>query len=252
MKTFHSKEGKICYTAQGEGSSAFLLVHNSGGSHEMMDYSAAHFSKRGKVIVPDLLGHAASDSPKVEYTLNLFADSMIQLCKYENLSRVIFIGLNYGADIGIEIAKMAPSLISHLILIEPPIFMEPWIVKVVEQQIKDLANPREEWAQETVNSVILKAPDYEREISLKALKLTPAFVKASTFKHLLTWDKKHSFSCSLPTLMIQASQPFCTEEKARTVFSNLQVGRVVGSGPWVNLEVPIQAHSMIDRFLEIY
>ena len=252
MKTFHSKEGKISYATHGEGSSAFLLVHNSGGSHEMMKYTAAHFSKRGKVIVPDLLGHAASDSPKVEYTLNFFAESIIQLCKHENISRVIFIGLNYGADIGIEIAKMTPSLISHLILIEPPIFIEPWVVKVVEQQIKDLENPREEWAQETVNSVIMKASDYEREISLKALKLTPAFVKASTFKHLLAWDKKHSFSCSIPTLMIQASQPFCTEEKARMVFSNLQVGRVVGSGPWVNLEVPSQVHSMIDRFLEIY
>ena len=79
MKTFHSKEGKISYTVQGEGSSAFILVHNSGGSHEMMNYTASHFSKRGKVIVPDLLGHAASDSPKVEYTLNLFAESMIQL-----------------------------------------------------------------------------------------------------------------------------------------------------------------------------
>ena len=75
MKTFHSKEGKISYIAQGEGSSAFLLVHNSGGSHEMMKYTAAHFSKKGKVIVPDLLGHAASDSPKVEYTLNLFAEN---------------------------------------------------------------------------------------------------------------------------------------------------------------------------------
>lgn len=251
MKAFHSKEGKICYTIHGEGSSAFLLVHNSGGSHEMMGYTAAHFSKRGKVIVADLLGHAASDSPKVEYTVNLFAEGMIQLCKHENLSRVIFIGLNYGANIGIEIAKMAPSLISHLILIEPPIFMEPWIVKVVEQQIKDLENPHENWAQEVVDSVIMKTPDYEREISLRALKLTPAFVKASTFKHLLAWDKKHSFNCSIPTLMIQASQPFCTEEKARMVFSNLQVGRVVGSGPWVNLEVPSQAHSMIDRFLEI-
>lgn len=252
MKTFHSKEGKISYITQGKGSLTFLLVHNSGGSHEMMSHTAAHFSKRGKVIVPDLLGHGTSDCPKVEYTLNVFAEGMIQLCKHEEASQIIFIGLNYGADIGIEIAKMAPSLVSHLILIEPPIFMEPWIVQVVEQQIKDLADPREGWAQETVNSVIMKAPDDEREISLKALKLTPSFVKTSMFKHLLTWDKKHSFRCSIPTLMIQASQPFCTEEKARMVFSNLQVGRVVGSGPWVNLEVPIQAHSMIDRFLEIY
>jgi pimeloyl-ACP methyl ester carboxylesterase len=165
MKTFHSKEGKIPYITKGEGSSNFLLIHNSGGSHEMMSHTTAHFSKRGKVIVPDLLGHGASDSLKIEYTLNVFAESMIQLCKHEEVSRIILIGLNYGADIGIEIAKMAPALVSHLILIEPPIFMEPWVVKVVEQQIKDLANPREEWAQETVNSVIMKAPDYERRIS---------------------------------------------------------------------------------------
>lgn len=252
MKKFYSKEGEISYIAQGEGSRNFLLVHNSGGSHEMMSHTTAHFSKRGKVIVPDLLGHGASDFPKIEYTLSVFAENLIQLCKHEKISRIIFIGLNYGADIGIEIAKIAPTLISHLILIEPPIFMEPWIVKIVEQQIKDLANPREEWAQETVDSVIMKAPDCEREISLKALKMTPSFVKASTFKYLLTWDKKHSFNCSTPTLMIQASQPFCTEEKARTVFSNLHVGRVIGSGPWINLEVPIQVHSMIDRFLELY
>jgi pimeloyl-ACP methyl ester carboxylesterase len=251
MKTFYSKEGKVSYITKGEGSLSFLLIHNSGGNHEMMQFTADHFSKRGKVIVPDLLGHGASDSPKIEYTVNVFAESLVQLCKHENVDRIIFIGLNYGADIGIEMAKMIPALISHLVLIEPPIFMEPWIVKAVEQQVKDLANPREEWAQETVDSVIMKASDYERELSLKALKLTPAFVKASTFKHLLAWDKKHSFGCSIPTLLIQASQPFCAEEKVRTVFSNLQVGRVVGSGPWVNLEVPLQVHSMIDRFLEI-
>jgi pimeloyl-ACP methyl ester carboxylesterase len=252
MKKFYSKEGEISYIDQGEGPHHFLLIHNSGGNHEMMSHTTAHFSKRGKTLVPDLLGHGASDSPKIEYTLNVFAENLIQLCKHEKFNRMIIIGLNYGADIGIELANISPTLVSHLILIEPPIFMEPWIVKVVEQQIKDLAHPREEWAQETVDSVLMKAPDREREISLNALKMTPSFVKASTFKHLLAWDKKHSFHCSIPTLMIQASQPFCTEEKARTVFSNLHVSRVVGSGPWANLEVPTQVHSMIDRFLELY
>lgn len=33
--------------------------------------------------------------------------------------------------------------------------------------------------------------------------------------------------------------------------TNLQVGRVVGSGPWANLEVPTQLHSMISRFLDL-
>lgn len=252
MKQFASKEGEISYTIQGEGSRNFLLIHNSGGSHEMMFPTTVYFSKSGKTITPDLLGHGSSHSPKIEYTLNVFAEGLIELCRHEKLDQVVLIGLNFGADIGIAMAQIAPELISHLILIEPPFFMEPWIVKVVEQQIKDLERPREDWAQETVDSVIMKAPAREREISLKALKMTPSLVKVSTFKHLLIWDKKHTFNCPIPTLMIQASQPFCTEEKARTVFSNLHVGRVVGSGPWANLEVPIQVHSMIDRFLELH
>lgn len=251
MKKFCSKEGEISYVVKGKGNRIFLLVHNSGGNHEMMHHTTDYFSHSGKIIVPDLLGHGCSASPKIEYTLNLFAESLIELCEIEKLNHIIFVGLNYGANIGIELAQIAPKLISRLVLIEPPIFMEPWIVKVVEQQIKDLEHPKESWAQETVDSVILKASAHEREISLRALKMTPSYVKASTFKHLLDWDKKHSFLCSIPTLLIQTSQPFCVEEKARTFFSNLHVGHVVGSGPWANLEVPTQVNSMIERFLEL-
>ncbi|HEX2579440.1 MAG TPA: hypothetical protein VHK67_03455, partial [Rhabdochlamydiaceae bacterium] len=56
----------------------------------------------------------------------------------------------------------------------------------------------------------------------------------------------------IPTLLIQTSHPFCVEEKARSLFSNLHVGRVVGSGAWANLEVPTQVHPMIERFLEVH
>lgn len=212
----------------------------------MMQLIAQHFSKKGRVIVPDLLGHGVSDPPKIEYTLDVFAESLIQCCQREKIERCIFIGLNYGANIGIEIAKKLPSLISHLVLIEPPFFMEPWIVELVEQSI---AHPVK--SEEIVDAMFMKASDEARAIALKALKSTKSFVKASVYRNLLAWDKKHAFKCSIPTLMIQTSQPFCVEERARTMFSNFQVGRVVGSGPWANLEVPTQVHSIINRFLEV-
>lgn len=251
MKRFCWKEGEIAYKVQGEGPQNFLLVHGSGGSHEMMEYTAAHFSKNGRTIIPDLLGHGSSDVPEIEYSLNVFAESLIELCKHEKVDQVVLIGMNYGANIGIVMAQMIPDLISHLILIEPPMFLEPWIVNILEQRIKDLQHPKENWIQETVDSFLLKTSPREREIAIRSLQQTPPFVKASTFKHLLVWDKSHSFSCSIPTFLLQISQPLCTEEKARHVFSNLHIGRVVGSGPWINLEVPLQAHSMIDRFLEL-
>ncbi len=251
MKKFLSRHGEIYYSIQGDGPRHILLVHNSGGSHEMMHYTASHFSKTGTTLAPDLLGHGASDKPKIEYSIELFAENLIELCRHESWRDIIFIGLNYGADIGIEIAKRSPHLISRLILIEPPFFMEPWIRELVEKQIQDLQNPKSTWAEDLVNAVLVKASPSDRAIGLKALQTVPPHVKGSTFKHLLEWDKKHEFRCFIPTLLIQASQPFCTEEKARSVFTDLQVGRVVRSGPWANLEVPTQVHSMIDRFLEI-
>lgn len=252
MKTFSLTQGKLAYVSKGKKNPTFLLVHNSGGNHEMMNELASHLSKRGKVLIPDLLGHGASDSPKIEYTVKFFAESLIKLCSHENCNQIIYIGLHYGACIGIEIAKIAPLLISHLILLDPTIFMEPWVVNVVEQVIEKLKNPPEGWEEETISSAILKASNDNREIALRALKLTPIFVRASTFTNLLAWDKNHNFICPIPTLIIQGSQPFCKEEKVRKVFSNLQVGRVVGSGLWPTIEVPAQIHSMIDRFLEIY
>lgn len=252
MNKFHSTSGDLSYIRGGEdGPYCFLLVHGSGGSHEMMQHTAAHFSKVGKVVIPDLLGHGFSSIANIDYTVEVFAESLIELCEYEKLQKIVFIGMNYGANIGLEIFQRAPDLISHLVLIEPPIFLEPPIVKILEQRIKDLEHPKDNWAQETVESLILNAHTHEREIALKALEMTPPFVKASTFKHLLAWDKNHSFICPIPTLLIQISQPLCAEDKARSIFPNLHVGRVVGSGPWINLEVPAQANSMIDRFLEL-
>lgn len=250
MKKFHSKKGEIAYLVKGKGSPTFFLIHNSGGSHEMMHHTADFFATLGKVIVPDLLGHGESDKPSIEYTIPLFAETCLELCQLEQLGPTVLIGLNYGADIAIEMARLAPLRFTHLILIEPPLLMESWVVKMVEKQIEDLKDPKEDWAEEMVNSVIEKASKRDREIALSALKMTPPSVKASTFTHLLKWDRSHSKGCSTPTLLIQTSQPFCEEEQAGTLFSNLHVSRVAKSGPWATLEVSSQLESMIVRFLE--
>lgn len=246
-----SKAGKIAYIHKGSGKRHFLIVHNSGGNHKMMEKLGDFLSSEHSVLIPDLLGHGQSDLPKIDYSIEILADTLLDLCKSSGLDEIIYIGLNYGANLGIELAQRNPKLISHLILLEPPIFMEPWIVEAVKQQIEDLHNYRPEWPKETVEEVILKTTPQNCEIARKALEMTPPHVKISTFEHLLKWDHHHTFNCELPTLLVQSSHPFCKEEKAREHFTNLQVCRVLGSGPWVNLEVPQQVHVMIERFLEL-
>lgn len=189
--------------------------------------------------------------PQTSYTTQTFAKELIELCRRENFTDIILIGLNYGANVGIVMNELAPGLITHLILIEPPIFMEPWIVKVVEQQIEDLKNPSETLSQNIVDAVMPNGSPQDRTIALLSMKNTPTNVKSSTYANLLEWDKHHNFQCQVPTLLIQTTQVFCKEEALKSHFTNLQVGRVVGSGPWANLEVPAQVHSMIDRFLEL-
>jgi pimeloyl-ACP methyl ester carboxylesterase len=251
LKYINIPEGKLAYTDRGKGETVLLLLHNAGGSHEMMSNTQDYFASSARVIAVDLLGHGSSAHPKIEYTVELLARAIVAMCNQLGLKQVVCIGLNYGANVGIEAAKLDSELISRLILIEPPLFMESWIIQLVNEQIKILERADISNTEKTVKEVLRLPCEKNQQLAIRAFNSTPDFVKISVYKHLICSDKHHDFHLTVPSLLIQASKPFCFEEKLHPHFSSLEVARVVGSGPWTNLEVPDQTHAMIERFLQL-
>lgn len=253
MNTYSCKWGALKYSLKGHGDITYLFVHNAGGNHRLMHKTMEHFSLKGKVLTLDLRGHGESAAPHIEYSVDGYAQDILELCHYLKLSDLIFVGLNYGSTIGIALTLMSP-LIAKLILIEPPILMESWIVDSVKEHIADLKNPHNtNYAEELVKSVLTRGEKQDQDLAIQAFQKTAKHVQISTYENLFNWDKafkNSSHTISIPTLCIQTATPFCKEEELKKHFLNLQIGRVINSGPWATLEASHQLHPILDSFLK--
>jgi pimeloyl-ACP methyl ester carboxylesterase len=150
---------------------------------------------------------------------------------------------------------MNPSLVSELVLIDPPILMEPWVKELIQNHINELQNPNIKFfSQQLVESVVINAAKEDKLMAIRAFDTTLRSALISTYQDLLKWDEKSCHrlrQCHMPVLSIQSSHPFCSESSLRNLCPHLISGKVVKSGPWATLEAPIQVNAMIDRFLNL-
>jgi pimeloyl-ACP methyl ester carboxylesterase len=97
---FLSRDGvRLGYEEQGSGSPPMLLVHGWSCDHTHFAPQAEHFSKRHRVILVDLRGHGASDTPDQEYTMAGFADDLAFLCEQIGVDRPVVVGHSMGGVI---------------------------------------------------------------------------------------------------------------------------------------------------------
>jgi pimeloyl-ACP methyl ester carboxylesterase len=244
----------LSYKLAGQGPLNFVLIHNAGGNHQFMNEQLEYFSRGFQVLNVDLRGHGDSDKPEQNYTVKSFAEDIIYLCQSHNIKKAIFIGLNYGANVAIELANIS-SLASHLVLIDPPILMEPWVIQLIQEHIDDLNNPTlENFAKTIADGVFFNTCSQNKKLATAAFETTAKAALASTYKNLLIWDNesiKKLQHCTMPILYIQSSKPFSSEEALQKYCPHLMAGKVVGSGHWATLEVPDQVNSMVKRFIEL-
>lgn len=244
------------YKTQGKGSLNFILIHNAGGDLNFMAPQAKFLSTFAKTLSIDLLGHGLSPASKTDYSIKSQAEEILQLAESLNIKNSILIGLNYGANIAIEIANIAPGFSNRLILIDPPILMEPWALKLVKDHILDLEKSiHEDYVEELTNSLLFQSNEENKKIAINSFKTISAKALASTYRNLLTWDESSPSklkNCTMPTLYIQTNKSFCCRSSMKKHIPHAATARVVGSGFWATIEVPDQINSMVSTFLKAY
>lgn len=249
------QNNKIFYEIFGNGSKNFLLLHNAGGNHQFLHYQIEALSKIGKVIAIDLLGHGNSDKPIKKYTLLEYVQDVIDICSHLNIERIIGVGLNYGADVLLQVSITKPELISKLILIDPPVLMKPETVDMIEGHISHLSNyEMTEYAEILVKDSFIKANKEDYEIAISSFKAVINENLSSLYTDLLEWNKLSKnlvANLKAHSLVILTNGSFCSGADLLQINSQIEIGKVVGSLYWATLEVPDQVNSMILRFLEL-
>lgn len=109
----------INYTTYGSGYPVLFLQGSGPGASGWLNfrYNVQHFVDQGyQVIIPDLPGFGDSDKPDLDYTLDFFADSMMDFANQLDLEKFALVGNSLGGAVSLGMSLANPDRISHLML----------------------------------------------------------------------------------------------------------------------------------------
>lgn len=110
---------KINYTAAGEGDLVCLL-HGWGANIGLFNNISEVISRQYKVVAPDLPGFGGSDEPPTVWTVDDYADFVVEFLSRFKAKRVILLGHSFGGRIIIKLSnrKNLPFVITKNILVD--------------------------------------------------------------------------------------------------------------------------------------
>tara|TARA_B100001057_G_scaffold140298_1_gene139976 strand:- start:795 stop:1577 length:783 start_codon:yes stop_codon:yes gene_type:complete len=112
---FQFREKNLHYKKEGTGE-ALVLIHGFLENLSMWDEMAVRLSKTHQVIRVDLPGFGKSDCIEDIHSMEFFAECIQKLLKELNVNKFTLIGHSMGGYVGLELMKICPEKINHLIL----------------------------------------------------------------------------------------------------------------------------------------
>lgn len=110
---------QLHYLRQGNGFPIFFLQGSGPGASGWLNfrYNVKHFVNNGfEAIIPDLPGFGDSDKPERDYTLDFFAESILELADILALNTFSIVGNSLGGAVGITLALTHPERVTQLVL----------------------------------------------------------------------------------------------------------------------------------------
>lgn len=103
---------------------AVIFIHGSGpgasGTSNFRENAQAFADAGYRVLLPDLIGYGASSKPEgIDYTLDLFTDTLLEALRLHGIERATLVGNSLGGGIALQIALDTPDFVDRLILMAP-------------------------------------------------------------------------------------------------------------------------------------
>jgi pimeloyl-ACP methyl ester carboxylesterase len=112
----------ITYESWGAGDDVIVLLHGLLLDRRMYRGLAGRLAARGyTVVVPDLLGHGASEKPEhaSEYRIDTYGEQVVALIEHLGAPGVVLGGASLGANVSLMVATTHPELVRAMVLEMP-------------------------------------------------------------------------------------------------------------------------------------
>jgi len=105
---------RLYYEVAGEGPD-LVMLHANPCDHRMWIYQIAHFSRRFRVIAPDMRGYGRSGKPEDKYGFCEVVEDAFAVCDAAGVTSAIVAGASMGSKTAFGMAVERPNLCRALI-----------------------------------------------------------------------------------------------------------------------------------------
>jgi 2-hydroxy-6-oxonona-2,4-dienedioate hydrolase len=112
MSTSVKQEGEFTYIEQGEGI-PLVLLHGLFGGLSNFDHVVEHFSKRCKVIIPQLPLYTL---PVLNTNINALSKFVYRFLQHKKINNATLLGNSLGGHVSLVFAHQYPEMVARLVL----------------------------------------------------------------------------------------------------------------------------------------
>jgi pimeloyl-ACP methyl ester carboxylesterase len=244
---------ELGYDLAGAGDPAFVFLHGWCCDRSFFAPQFDSFSARHRVLAVDLPGQGKSELPG-DYAIEGFARDVAQLAGDLGLDRCVVFGHSSGALIALAMTQQTPELVGAIALIDPPpLRAEVW-KGFAAQLIPSLEGPDGLAGRRRFVEQLFLATDDEarRAQTVETMCSVPTDIAISMLRAIGDFDALAALAqCDVPVLAVVSTAPMNDPASLLDAKPTMTIGQVVGSGHFLQLEVPEQLNPMIERFLAI-
>ena len=198
-----------------------LFAHGFGCDQNMWRFVAPRFADRFRVVLFDHVGAGGSDLTAYDieryYTLDGYADDVVEICRDLGLRDVVYVGHSVSAMIGVLAARRAPELFARLVLVGPsPRYVDDldngYVGGFSEEDIAGLLESLESnylgWSG-AMAPVIMGNPDQPAlgdELTESFCRTDPEIARRFARVTFLSDNRADLAGVTVPTLVLQSTQ----------------------------------------------
>lgn len=225
-------------------------------------YNVEYFAANGfQVIIPDLPGFGDSDKPDLDYTLDFFAQAMLEFADQLDIEKFALVGNSLGGAVSLGMALEAPARVSHLMLmgcggLEDQMTYFQTMKGVQAMTAVPLGSPEftPEYLKEVLKLIVYDPKHITDELIAERFRILETQNPAAFKRMVIPNITNRLAEIKAPVLGFWgAKDNFCPVSGAETLVThceNAQVITLSRCGHWVMIEYPELFNQRCVEFLQ--
>jgi pimeloyl-ACP methyl ester carboxylesterase len=251
----------VFYTVEGKGDPTILFVHGWSCDHTFWDQQVVFLKKNYRVITIDLPGHGKSSAPQIDYSLDLFAESIKSVLDDLKIEKAFLVGHSMGYPVSRRFIQKYPDRASGLCIVDGAYFRVPKEAEELKEWEKQnsiflegfRSDNRVEMLNLFIDSLFVKESSAALKNSIrKKVLLTPDYVTNSSMADMLRKENWEEYSLNLPTLAVyavSADLPLDNEAYLQTLFTDFEYHEWNHVGHFIMMEQPERFNNLLSGYL---